>query len=242
MKDWEPLAAPFRPAFSEREGRPTDPIVYLKIFLIAYFENIIYDTDLAERLSDSLALRAFLGYDLTEQPPDHSSISRVRGKIAEHCDITDVLQEAVGQCLKAGLVSGETAAVDASLLPANASLSSLRSLTTGKSLREHSKEVWERNRALPEGEKREQLTLSNAEFRSATDSEARVARKPRQPRRMCYQLTHVTDARDQVILAAECGRADRGEAEAAKEPLKQAQETLAAGRAFAGGGAGGQGL
>jgi transposase len=229
VKDWEPLAAAFRPAFCEREGRPTDPVVYLKIFLIAYFENILYDTDLAERISDSLALRAFLGYDLTEQPPDHSSISRVRSKIAAHCDIDEVLEQAVGQCIAAGLVSGEMAAVDASLLPANASLSSLRSLTTGKSLRAHSKEVWERNRALPEGEKPEKIPLSNTEFRSTTDSEARVAHKPRQPRRMCYQLTHVTDAQDQVILAAACGLADRGEAEAAKAPLQRAQETLADG-------------
>ena len=42
--DWEKLSKPFEAAFSQRVGRPTDPVVYLKAFLVAYFENITYDT------------------------------------------------------------------------------------------------------------------------------------------------------------------------------------------------------
>lgn len=223
---WEALAAPLRAAFVADWGRPTDPIVYLKCYLIGYFENITYDTDLAERIADSISLRSFLGYTLTERPPDHSSLSRVRAQVGEHCAIEEVLEAVVEACAKAGLVGGEVAAVDASLLPANAALSSLRSLSTGKPVREHLREVRARNRVLPEGEKKEPQTLSNAEFVSDTDPDAKIARKPGQRRGMYYRATHVTDQQAQIILAAECGLAEAGEAEAAKGPLTQAHETL----------------
>jgi hypothetical protein len=224
---WEALAAPLRAAFVADWGRPTDPIVYLKCYLIGYFENITYDTDLAERIADSISLRTFLGYTLMERPPDHSSLSRVRAQVGEHCAMEEVLEAVVEACAKAGLVGGEVAAVDASLLPANAALSSLRSLSTGKPVREHLREVRARNRVLPEGAPQEPVTVSNAEFVSDTDPDAKIARKPGQCRGMYYRATQVVDQQHQIILAAECGRADVGEAEAARGPLTQAQETLA---------------
>ena len=132
MKDWERLAAPLRAAFCAGWGRPTDPVVYLKIFLVGYFENITYDTDLAERIEDSLAVRHFLGYTLLESTSDHSTSSETRARLAGCCEIAQVLEAAVAECLAQGLVSGEEARVDSTLLPANASLSSLKSLRTGK--------------------------------------------------------------------------------------------------------------
>ena len=50
VEDWEALAAPNRSAFSqERNGRPTDPAVFLNIYIVGYLENIADDTALAER-------------------------------------------------------------------------------------------------------------------------------------------------------------------------------------------------
>jgi transposase len=225
---WEQLAQPLRAAFTEGVGRPTDPQVYLKCFLIGYFENLLYDTDLAERLADSIALRTFLGYTLTERTPDHSSLSRVRQALGEQCLIEEVLAAVVQACVEAGLVSGEVVAVDASLLPANAALSSLRSLATGKSVREHLQEVRARNRERKEGEPKEPETLSNGEFASATDAEAKIARKPGVRRGLYYRATHVTDGAHQILLAVQGGDAEEGEAEAARAPLTQAAETLEA--------------
>jgi transposase len=223
---WEDLAAPLRPAFSLRQGRPSDPVVYLKCYLISYFENISYDTDLAERISDSISLRSFLGYTLQEDTPDHSSLSRVRAHVGAHCALEEVLEKVVAVCIEAGLVGGKAAAVAASLLPANAALSSLRSLRTGQSVRQHLQEVWARNRAREEGQAKEPVSISNADFTSGTDPDAKIARKPGTRRGLYYRVTHVTDEQAQIILAAEAGLADQGEAEAAKAPLTQAQETL----------------
>jgi transposase len=226
VPDWEQLAAPFVPAFNAATGRPTDPVVYLKIFLVSYLENITYDTDLAERIADSIAIREFLGYALTEVPPDHSSISRNRARIGACCQVEAVLGQVVALCARAGLVNGEEVAVDASLIPANASLSSLRSVATGKSVREHLREVTEKHR-LAGAEPPEKPRVSNTEFRSATDPESRIAQKPGTPRQMSYQATHVTDAKAGVILAADCALADGSEPHAAQPVLTQAAQTLA---------------
>jgi transposase len=223
--DWESLAQPFAAAFDAHLGRPTDPVVYLKIFLIGYLENITYDTDLAERIADSLAIRRFLGYGLTEAPPDHSSISRNRALIGQRCEVAQVLERVVDLCIARGLVTGKEVAVDATLIPANASLSSLRSVKTGKGVREHLREVREHNRSNGTREKPE---ITNTEYRSATDAEARIAQKPGTPRGMYYKATHVTDGAHGVIVAAGCECADVGDMEAAKPVLAQSQPTLQA--------------
>jgi transposase len=225
--DWEKLAKPFEAAFSRGLGRPTDPIVYLKIFLVAYFEDITYDTKLADRIADSIAIRQFLGYNLCESTPDHSSISRNRGMIAGACGIGDVLTKVVKECIALGMVDGDLAAVDGSLVAANASLSSLQSKETGKSVRDHLKEVAEKNKlAAQSGEKKGKPKVSNEEFASKTDPDARIAQKHSSPRDMCYLVTHVTDSRNGIILAAGCTHPDDGETEAARPVLEQAKENL----------------
>lgn len=224
--DWQKLAEPFAEAFSRGMGRPTDPVVYLKVFLVGYLENITYDTDLAERISDSIAIRRFLGYSLSESTPDHSSISRNRGLIAEHCRIEEVLTRVVELCEKRGLIDGDVSAVDSSLIPANASLSSLRSVKTGKRVAEHLRDVAEKNKADGESEERKKQTVSNDEFRSSTDPDARIAKKPGQKRDMCYKATHVTEGKNGVILAAGASHADEGEVEAAIPVVEEAQANL----------------
>jgi transposase len=219
VMDWRRLAAPFAAVFSQDQGRPMDPVVYLKIFMVGFLENIVYDTDLAERCADSIAIREFLGYGLTQSPPEHSSISRNRGLIGEHCELEKVLGEAVALCEEQGLVSGAEAAVDASLVPANASLSSLRSVNTGRAVSEHLREVRQKN-------PQERARVSNDEFRSGTDPDARLAKSKNKPRGMYYRATHVTDAKGGIILAADCDRADVGETEAGGPVVEQAQSHL----------------
>ena len=65
---WRSFCSPLRSRFcAAQNGRPVDPTVYFKAYVIGYLENIVYDTDLAERIGDSLAIREFLGYGPTER-------------------------------------------------------------------------------------------------------------------------------------------------------------------------------
>ena len=46
--------------------------------LVGFFEGLGSESDIYWRASDSMALRPFLGYDLTERTPDHSTLSHIR--------------------------------------------------------------------------------------------------------------------------------------------------------------------
>ena len=219
---WGTFCEPLKGAFhGEKNGRPVDPTVYFKIFMVGYLEGIVYDTDLAERIGDSLAIREFIGYGPSERTPDHSSISRARTRMAQDNFLEPVMNKVVAMCIDAGLVSGLEVAADSTLIPANASLSSLRCVTTGISVRDHFNRLREQNKPL---------TVSNAEFRSPTDEDARIAKKGTTcPKGMYYKVTHVTDAENQVILSALVETADVGDPEAAAAPLKESKQRLEAG-------------
>jgi len=216
--NWGDLCAPLRSCFSqEKNGRPSDPVVYFKIFLVGCYEGITFDTDLAERIADSLAIREFIGYGPCEQTPDHSSISRVRAQFASAGSVEKILEDVVSRCAAAGLVDGSVVAADSVLLCANAGLSSLVSTKTGVSVREHLAECRESG---------QRPKVSNHEFRPVGDEDARIAKKRGTPTGMYYKATHVTDSKSQVILSAVLTKADVGECEAAKVPLEQAKMRL----------------
>src|SRR3974390_2012663 len=63
--------------YAETMGRPSLlPGCYFRLLLIGYFEGIDGERGIAWRAADSLALRRFLELELSEQPPDHSTVSR----------------------------------------------------------------------------------------------------------------------------------------------------------------------
>jgi transposase len=60
-------------------GRPgIDPVVYLKMLMMRFFEDLPSERAIAARCADSIAIRQFLHYELTEATPDHCSLSIIR--------------------------------------------------------------------------------------------------------------------------------------------------------------------
>jgi transposase len=55
-----------------------DPIVFFKLCLVGYLENIISDRKLISHCSMRLDILFFIGYDIDEALPWHSTISRTR--------------------------------------------------------------------------------------------------------------------------------------------------------------------
>jgi len=71
-----------RPYYHDYIGRPgIPPGVYFRMLLVGYFEGIGSQRGIAWRCGDSLSLREFLGIPLTEDAPDHSSLTRVRDRL-----------------------------------------------------------------------------------------------------------------------------------------------------------------
>ncbi len=61
------------------KGRPSiDPVVFFKLQLVMFFEGIRSERQLMRHAADRLSVRLYLGYDLGEPLPDHSSLTRIR--------------------------------------------------------------------------------------------------------------------------------------------------------------------
>src|SRR5689334_16066232 len=106
-------------------GRPSiDPIVFFKLPLVLFFEGLRSERQRMRVVADRLSLRWYLGYDLTEPLPDHSSLTRIRQRygLAVFRRFFETITE---QCARAGLVWGRELYIDSTKVEADASLASL---------------------------------------------------------------------------------------------------------------------
>jgi transposase len=105
-------------------GRPSvDPVVFFKLQLVMFFEDLRSERQLMEIVADRFSLRWYLGYDLHESLPDHSSLTRIRERFGLKV-FRRFFERIVEECVKAGLVWGEELFFDATKVEANASMES----------------------------------------------------------------------------------------------------------------------
>jgi transposase len=105
-------------------GRPSvDPVVFFKLQLVMFFEDIRSERQLMGIVADRLSLRWYLGYDLFEPLPDHSSLTRIRERYGLLV-FRRFFERIVEECVAAGLVWGEELFFDATKVEANASMES----------------------------------------------------------------------------------------------------------------------
>src|SRR5205814_6498665 len=85
-------------------GRPSiDPVVFFKLQLVMFFEGIRSERQLMRHAADRLSIRWYLGYDLGEPLPDHSSLTRIRERYGVEV-FRRFFEAIVEQCQKAGLI------------------------------------------------------------------------------------------------------------------------------------------
>jgi transposase len=101
-----------------------DTIVFFKMLLVGYLENILYDRKLVEFCSMRMDVLYFIDYDIDEPLPWHSTISRTRKLFGKDL-FEELFNKVLEMCIEKGMVAGHTQAVDAAFVKANASLDSL---------------------------------------------------------------------------------------------------------------------
>jgi transposase len=101
-----------------------DPVVFFKLCLVSYLENITSDRKLIDHCSMRLDILYFLGYDIDEELPWHFTISRTRQLFPESV-FEQVFTNVFNLCVEVGMVSGHTQAIDSAPVKANASMDSL---------------------------------------------------------------------------------------------------------------------
>lgn len=108
-----------------QEGNSSiDPIVFFKLILVGYFENLNSDRKIINHASLRLDILFFIGYDIDEELPWHSTISRTRGLYGEEV-FRKLFKSVLTLCVKKGMVGGKRQAIDSAFIKANASLDSV---------------------------------------------------------------------------------------------------------------------
>jgi len=108
-----------------REGQLSiDPIVFFKLILVGYLENLNSDRKIIEHSRLRLDILFFLGYDLDEELPWHSTISRTRQLYGEEV-FKELFTKVLSLCVSKGMLSGRRQAIDSAYIKANASMDSL---------------------------------------------------------------------------------------------------------------------
>jgi transposase len=199
-------------------GRPSiDPEVLLRILLIGYLYGITSERRLCEEVQMHIGYRWFVGLNLEDKVPDHSTFSKNRHERFSESDLFQrIFDEIVNQCVSQGLLTGKHLTVDSTYVQANAALKSLEPIVvtmgTGEYIekleRENpvTEEPWEPGDDYPHrGQK-----ISNGTHRSKTDPDARLARKSLKANTQLYHgVTYIMDNRSRIIVGADVGKPDR---------------------------------
>jgi transposase len=217
-------------------GAPSlPPGRYFRMHLIGYFEGIDSERGLEWRCADSLSLRDFLGLGLRDRVPDHSWLSRSRTRLPLEVH-ERVFAWVLERLAERGLVKGERIGVDASTMEANAAMRSIRRRDSGESYRAMLTRMAEASGvATPTAAELKQFDrerkgkrLSNAEWASRTDPEARITRMQDGRTRLAYKPEHAVDLDTEAIVAAAIHPADRGDTATLDDTLQAAARGLGA--------------
>ncbi len=211
-------------------GRPSmAPGVYFRMLLLGYFEGIDSERGIAWRVSDSFSLREFLGFSLTESTPDHSTISRTRRlmPLETHKAVFRWFVKVLGE---EGLLNGQTVAIDATMLEANAAMRSIKRRDDGRGYEEYLKDLAKaegieeptREQAARLDRKRKKKA-SNKDWMSPADTTARIARMKDGRTHLAHKAAHAVDLSSGAVVAITLQAADLGDTTTLRVTLQEAQ-------------------
>jgi len=211
------------PAYADktRGGRPgIDPVIYFKMLMVGFFEGIESERAIAARCADSLSLRGFLGYALTEATPDHSSLTVIRQRLGSEC-FAQVFALVLTALQRHGLLKGRHLGIDSSVIEANASLRSLSERNTEEAYWDYVQRLAkEAGLETSDGaalrnfdRKRPGKKLSNEQWRNPHDPDAKIGRTKDGATDMVYLPEHTVDLETGAIVQAQVLPGDHRDSE-----------------------------
>lgn len=220
--------------FYKKGGRPgVPPGVYFRMLFIGYFEGIDSQRGIAWRCADSLALRDFLGYAITEATPVHASMTIIRQRLSEEV-FAKVFVFVLQQLEQAKLLQGKAFGIDGTTLEANAAMKSIVRRDNGQDWEEYLREL-----AAAEGmenpsmdelrrldRKRKGKKTSNKEWQSSSDPDSRITKMKDGRTHLAYKAEHSVQLDSQAIVSAYVTAADRGDCTTGLESAFLAQANL----------------
>lgn len=228
----ETLCAKF---YAEELGRPSlPPAIYFRALLIGYFEGLDSERGIAWRVADSMALRRFLGYALTDQTTDHSTLSRNR-RLIDLQTHEEVFVWVLQVLAKAKLLDGKTVGIDATTLEANAALRSIVRRDTGESYQEFLKRLAQASgietptrEDLAKLDKGRKKKGSNDDWQNPFEPDARITKMKDGRTHLAHKAEHAVDMKTGAIVAVTLQPADRGDTTSIGETIEQVDKNLTA--------------
>jgi transposase len=215
------------------KGRPgIEPGVYFRMLLIGYLEGIDSERGIAWRCADSLGLREFLGFTLSEATPDHSSLSVIRRRLDLETH-GEVFRWVLKALTEAGLIKGKTIGVDATTLEANAALRSIVRRDTGEGyeafltrLAKASGIETPQREDLAKLDRKRPKKGSNKEWEHPHDPEARITKMKDGRTHLAHKAEHAVDMETGAVVAVMMHGADKGDTQTLMSTLSQVAENL----------------
>jgi transposase len=225
-----------KPYYAAKMGAPSiPPGRYFRMHMVGYFEGIDSERGIEWRCSDSLSLRDFLRLRTTDRVPDHSWLSKTRSRLPHEIHET-VFGWVLTLIAERGLVKGERIGVDASTMEANAALRTIVRRDSGETYREMLKHMAEESGIetpladdlIRMDRARKGKKLSNEDWVSGTDPEAKIAKMKDGTTHLAYKPEHAVDLDTGAVVAAEIHPADDGDTTTLEGTLQAAEGNLAA--------------
>lgn len=216
-------------------GRPSiPPGVYFRMLFVGYLEGFQSERSIAWHCADRMSLREFLGYQLHERTPDHSSFTIWRQRLPLEF-YRAVFQRILSLVHRHGLIDAYAAGVDSSTIEANASLRRLARKDSGASYREYVKELMREAGEDPGDaaavvrfdKKRKGKSLSNRDWQSETDPDSRIAKMKDGRTHLAYKPEHAVDLKTGAMLGVSVYPADQGDTACLAETLQTVTDNLA---------------
>jgi transposase len=220
------------------EGQKSiDPVVFMKLMLVGYLENLNSDRRIIASSRLRMDILYFIGYDLGEELPWHSTLSRTRQLYGEHV-FTEVFKQVLKQCIDKGMVSGRRQAIDGFFIKANASLDSmiekeiLDDITTyGQELKANEDEDKEqpviklKERDNDKGLKPKKNPGNDTHY-SPGDPDAKMSVKPGKPTALNYLGQVSVDTATHMITHVQAFTAEKRDSQCLAAVLRHVKNTL----------------
>ena len=183
-------------------------------------------------VADSMALRRFLGYALTDRTPDHSTISRNR-RLIDLDTHQEVFVLVLQLLAKEQLVDGKTLGIDATTLEANAALRSIVRKDTGEAYQEFLAGLAKASGIetptrddLARIDKNRKKKGSNDDWEHPHDPDAKITKMKDGRTHLAHKAEHAADMQTGAIVAVTLQPANRGDTTSIAETIEQADENL----------------
>ena len=222
------------PAYKQTgTGRPgIDPVVYLKMIMVGFFEDLPSERGIAARCADSMSIRAFLNYELDEKTPDHSSFTVIRQRLG--LDIYERIFTLTLQALREhGLLRGKNLGIDSSVIEANASLRALVNRNTEEQYWDYVKRLAAENGIDPDDaaavrkfDRNRPGKGSNQEWVNPFDPDAKIGRTKDGATDMIYKPEAVVDLDTGAIVQAQVHVGDQADHKEMSTRVLEAQQSI----------------